>query len=136
MRSSVSAVDLTDLVAASDDMPTFHALSYREKRRVTRSVAKGKAPQDPRMAAAAVELAENYQRRRGESPLHRFLAIALILIGAALAIWAVINGDALLTGAMALMALTNVAQLAINPMCRPKNVARSLEASKRISVAD
>jgi hypothetical protein len=38
-------------------------------------------------------------------------------------------------GAMALIALTNIAQLAFNPMLWPKNVARSLEASRRVSVA-
>ncbi|HKB50408.1 MAG TPA: hypothetical protein VKC63_03145 [Solirubrobacterales bacterium] len=88
------------------------------------------------MAAAAVELAERYQRRgRGDPTLHRWLAIALILVGVALAILAAADGDALLMSAMALIALTNVAQLAFNPVLRPKNVARSLEASRRVSVA-
>jgi hypothetical protein len=117
-------------------MRTFKALSYGEKWRVTRLVAKGEAPHDPRMAAAAVELAESYQRRgRGESTLHRFLAITLILVGVTLAILAAADGDALLMSAMALIALTNVGQLAFNPMLRPKDVARSLEASRRVSVA-
>jgi hypothetical protein len=117
-------------------MRTFQALSYGEKWRVARLVAKGEAPQDPGMAAAAVELAESYQRKgRGERTLHRFLAIALILVGVALAILAAADGDALLMSAMALIALTNVAQLVFNPMLRPKNVARSLEASRRGSVA-
>jgi hypothetical protein len=89
------------------------------------------------MAAAAVELAERYQRRgRSEPTLYRFLAIALILVGVALAILAATHGDALVMSAMALIALTNVAQLAFNPLLRPKNVARSLEASRRVSVAE
>lgn len=116
-------------VAASDDMRTFQALSYGEKWRVTRLVARGKAPHDPRMATAAVELAESYRRRgRGDPTLHRGLAITLILVGVALTILAAADGDALLMSAMALIALTNVAQLAFNPLLRPKNVARSLEA--------
>jgi hypothetical protein len=53
----------------------FHALSYGERWRVNRLVAKGKSPQDPRLAAAAVELAEKHQRREREVPLHRGLAI-------------------------------------------------------------
>ncbi len=123
-------------MATSDDMRTFQALSYGEKWRVTRLVAKGEAPHDPRMAAAAVELAERYQRRgRGDATLYRWLAIALILVGVALAILAAADGDALVTSAMALIALTNVAHLAFNPVLRPKNVARSLEASRRVSVA-
>ena len=117
-------------------MRTFQALSYGEKWRVTRLVAKGEAPRDPRMAAAAVELAERYQHKgRSEPMLHRFLAITLILVGVALAILAAAGGDALLMSAMALVALTNVGQLAFNPMLRPKNVTRSLEASRRVSAA-
>jgi predicted nucleic acid-binding Zn ribbon protein len=115
-------------------MRTFQALSYGEKWRVTRLVAKGEAPRDPRMAAATVELAERFQRReRGEATLYRFLAIALILVGVALAILAAAEGDALLMSAMALIALTNVAHLAFNPLLRPENVARSLEASPSAS---
>jgi hypothetical protein len=53
----------------------------------------------------------------------------------ALAILAPADGEALVLSAMALIALTNVAQLAFNPLLRPKNVARSLEASRRVSVA-
>jgi Flp pilus assembly protein TadB len=122
-------------VAASDDMPTFQALSYGEKWRVNRLVAKGEAPQDPRMAAAAVELAERCRRREREASLHRGLAIVLIVVGLALAVLAAAHGDALLMSAMALIALTNVAQFAFNPMTRPKNVARSLEASRRVAAA-
>jgi ABC-type multidrug transport system fused ATPase/permease subunit len=118
-------------------MRTFQALSYGEKWRVTRLMAKGEAPHDPRMAAAVVELAARYQRRgRGEPMLYRFLAIVLILVAVALAILAAADGDALVMSAMALIALTNVAQLAFNPLLRPKNVARSLEASRRVSVAE
>jgi hypothetical protein len=135
MRSSDPLDDAT-LMASHDEMQTFRALSYREKWRVTRLVAKGEAPQDPEMAVAVVELAERYQRRgRGEPMLHRFLAGALVLVGIALAILAAAHGDALLMSAMALIALTNIGQLAFNPMLRPKNVARSLEASKQISAA-
>jgi hypothetical protein len=72
---------------------------------------------------------------RGEPTLYRFLAIALILVGVALAILAAADGDALLMSAMALIALTNAGQLVFNPILRPKNVARSLEASRRVSVA-
>lgn len=40
----------------------------------------GESPDDPGMAAAAVELAESYQRREGgTSTLFRWLAILLVL---------------------------------------------------------
>jgi hypothetical protein len=32
----------------------------------------------------------------------------------------------------AVIALTNIVQLALNPMVRPKSLARSLEASRRV----
>ena len=93
-------------------MRTYQALSYGEKWRVTRLVAKGEAPDVQKMAAAAVELAERCQRKgRNEATLFRFLAIALILVGVTLAIVAAADGDALVTSAMALIALTNVGQL-------------------------
>lgn len=122
-------------MAASNDKPMFRALSYGDKWRVTRLVAKGEAPQDLRMAAAAVELAESYQSRGREVPLHRGVAIVLILVGLALAVLAAADGDALVMSAMGLLVLSNVAQFAFNPMTRPNNVARSLEASRRVSAA-
>jgi len=116
-------------------MGMFRALSYGEKRRVNRLVAKGEAPPDPRMAAAAVELAEKCQRREREVPLHRGLAVVLIVVGITLGVVAAIQGDGPLVGAMALLVLSNVAQFAFNPMTRPKNMARSLEAARRVSAA-
>lgn len=135
MRSSHPST-MPSQVAASNDKPTFRALSYGDRWRVTRLVAKGEAPQEPQMAAAAVELAESYQGRgRGEASLHRGLAIVLILVGLVLAVLAAADGDALMMSAMALLVLSNVAQFAFNPMTRPRNVARSLEASRRVSAA-
>jgi hypothetical protein len=123
-------------MAASDDMRTFKALSYGEKWRVTRLVAKGDAPHDPRLAAAAVELAENCQRKGTvKRRCIEGLAIVLIIAGVALAVLAAADGDALAMSAMALLVLSNVAQFAVNPMTRPQNVARSLEASRRVSAA-
>jgi hypothetical protein len=84
------------------------------------------------MAAAAVELAESCQNS-GEMSLYRGVAILLILVSLALAVWAAAEGDALVMSAMALVALSSVAGFAFNPMTRPKNVARSLEASRRVS---
>jgi hypothetical protein len=123
-------------MASSDEMQTYRALSRGEKWRVTRLVAKGEAPDDPGMAAAAVELAESYQRREGgTSTLFRWVAIILVLIAGGLGVLAAAKGDVLLTIAMALLALTNVAHLAFDPAARPENVARSLEASRQVSAA-
>lgn len=117
-------------------MQTSQGLSYGEKWRVTRLVAKGEAPNDPEMAAAAVELAKKYQRSEGgTSTLFRWMAILLVLAAGGLGVLAAVHGDALQTIAMALIVLTNVAHLAFNPATRPENVARSLEASREVSAA-
>lgn len=118
----------------SDQIRTFRALSYGDRWRVTRLVAKGEAPRDPGLAAAAVELAENYQRKGAATPtLFRGLAIVLILAAAALGILAATDGDIAVMSAMALIMLTNLGHLAFNPAARPQSVGRSLEASRRIS---
>lgn len=48
---------------AAEETPAFQALPYGDRWRITRFLAKGEAPHDPRMAAAAVELAESFQSR-------------------------------------------------------------------------
>lgn len=57
MRNSALCDD-SSRVGASDDMQAFQALSYGDKWRITRFLAKGEAPPHSQMAAAAVELAE------------------------------------------------------------------------------
>jgi hypothetical protein len=111
-------------------MPNYTALPLRDKRRVLACVRRGQAPPDPRLAAAAVELAEASQRQ-GRGPLVAFwlpLGVAIAL-GAA-AVLTAARGDLLLAGLLALGALLNIAHLAISPMARPRNVARSLRASR------
>jgi len=85
------------------------------------------------MAAAAIELAENCQDRMvAQSALVRRLpVIAGVLLGAA-AIYFAIEGDALVAVLNGIAATTNFAQLILNPMFRPRNVARSLEASRQV----
>jgi hypothetical protein len=112
-------------------MEAFKALSSEDKWRVRRAVFRGEAPGDTRIAAAAVELAESYQHPR----LMRWLCwlAAVISVGAmSLAIISAVDGDLLRAVVLALVALTNIGHLAFNPATRPKNAARSLEASRRI----
>lgn len=115
------------------EMRALQELSFGERLRVARLVAKGEAPREPRMAAAAIELAENLQRKgRAESMLFRWVAIMLILVAVAAGIFAMVKGDVVVMVAMGLVTLTNVGHLVFNPATRPKNVSRSLEASKGI----
>jgi hypothetical protein len=64
---------------SDDEMQVFKALSYWDKVRVSRCLARGEAPKDRRRADAAIELAESLSRqrplpskwrrvRRGDSP--------------------------------------------------------------------
>jgi hypothetical protein len=86
------------------------------------------------MAAAAVELAESYQRRgQVATTLARWLPIAVVIGAGAAGVLNAANGEASLAIVMALVVLVNVGHLTLNPMTRPKNVARSLEASRRVS---
>lgn len=97
--------------------------------------SRGEAPHDPRMATAAVELAESYQGR-GEMKLLRW-GTPVVVVGALIAaILGAVDGDLLEAVLFGLMAAVNIAHLALNPATRPKSVARSLEASRRVPAAD
>lgn len=122
---------------ASSDMQAFQELSYSEKWRVAWLLTKGDAPSDPRMAAAAVELAENYQRQgRIHATLARWLPGVVIVVCGAAAILLAVEGDGLAAALNALIVLTNIGAVILNPMTRPENVARSLEASQQVSTAE
>lgn len=112
-------------------MQAFKALSFADKWRVSRAIYRGEAPADPRMAAAAIELAESYQRQRN-TKLLRWL-IPVIVVGAGgVAILGAVTGDMLQAVVFGAMALVNLGHLALNPASRPKSVARSLEASRQL----
>lgn len=116
-----------------DKMQAFRALSYGDKWRVSRSVARGEAPADFRMAPAAIELAESYQRHRGETALMRWFPFFMIAAAGFFAVSYAIDGDKLGLIVNAVIVLANVAQLFFNPASRPRNLTRSLEASRRIA---
>ncbi len=120
--------------AASDYMRAFQALSYGDKWRVRRFLARGEAPSSPRMAAAAVGLGESCYPRRdrnGFTFMRWGPTIWVVGFGAA-TIFAVAKGDALMAILDALIVLGWVGHLMFNPMFRPRSVARSLEASRRV----
>lgn len=114
-------------------MQTFQLLSSRDKFRVYRFLARGKAPADPRLAAVAVELAESYQHQsRIYRALMRWLpAFTFVGLGY-LTVPAAVDGNLEMAILFALILLCAIAHLMFNPATRPKNVGRSLEASRRI----
>ena len=83
------------------------------------------------MAAAALALAESYQRQ-GHMGLVRWGAVATVILMVPGAVYAAIDGDTLKAVLWGLFALVNAVHLRFNPATQPKSVARSLEASRRI----
>jgi hypothetical protein len=110
-------------------LQAFKALSYRDKWRVGSCLRRGEAPEDPRLAAAVVDLAEGYRRR---SRLDSWFPLVVIVLPASLSIVAAIDGDPWTLAIFGLSALSGAATLLLDPGRRPKNVARSLEASKQM----
>lgn len=119
-----------------DEMPVFKALPYRDKLRVSRCLAQGHAPGSRQMATAAVELAESYGRQsRAKVALLRWSPLILIVIGGVGATFNAIDGDRLGLFVYVLMILVSIWNLMFEPATRPENMARSLEASRRIAAA-
>jgi Ser/Thr protein kinase RdoA (MazF antagonist) len=117
----------------SDQAPVFRALSFAGKWEVIGYLRRGEAPQDPQIAAAAVEWAEGYQR---QGPRHaaalRYLPALVVVVCGLAAIFFAADGDAMVAILNAIIALVNFGHLMINPVTRPQRMARSLQASKEV----
>lgn len=117
----------------ANEIEAFRALPLQERWRVRRSLVRGKPLDDPRMAGAAVELAEKYRREgRTYKALMRWLPVTMVVVAGTATVFAAIGGDALQAAIFALIVLLNVADLMFNPATRPKNVARSVESSRKM----
>lgn len=112
-------------------LQAFRALSYRDMWRVTLSLRRGEAPGDPRLAPAAVDLAEGYRRRgRVKGVLWSWYPLLIVLF--LVSISAVAKGDEWRLALSALIAPFALAGFLLDPGRRPENVARSLEASMQM----
>lgn len=79
---------------SDDEMQVFKALSYWDKVRVGRCLARGVAPDDPKQAVAAVELAESYQRKsRTLMAWMRWLPAIMIVLGGIGVVLDALEGD-------------------------------------------
>lgn len=102
-----------------------------DKVRVTRFVARGYAPSDPRLATATIELAESYQQqRRLYAVFGRWTPVFTAVVLGALTIPAAISGDVLMAIGAVVVVLGCVVFLWLDPAARPRSVARSLNAAK------
>jgi hypothetical protein len=121
---------------SDDEMQVFKALSYWDKVGVGRCLARGEAPDGPHKAAAAVELAESYQRKsRTLMAWMRWLPAIMIVLGGIGVVLDALKGDYLGSSLYLAFALIGIVHFMINPATRPKNMARSLEASRLIASA-
>ena len=112
-------------------MEAFKALTFAERWHVRRFLFRGNAPDDLGLAAAAVELAERYERR-GQMKWLRWLLPPFTVGAIIAAILTAIEGDLYSAVTWGASALLCAGQLALNPEARPKSVAQSLEASRRV----
>lgn len=118
-------------------IPAYDELSLGDKWRATRLLSQGEAPSDPAMARAVIELAEKYRsRRRVYGVLDRWWPIAAVIVFGAISIPAAIAGNVAMTIVVVLLLLGSVLHVMFNPALRPKNIARSLEASQRVLASD
>lgn len=117
-----------------EQMQAFKALSYRDKLRVSGCLRRGEAPTDPRLAVAAVELAEGYQRQSALSAavMRWFPAIVLVVAGVT-GIADIVESDRLGSIFNGLVVLGSIWHLMVAPASWPKHRTRSLEASRRIA---
>jgi hypothetical protein len=121
---------------SDDEMQVFKALSYWDKVRVSRCLARGEAPKDPRRADAAIELAESYQRNNPTLiAAMRWLPAVLIIIGGIGAVFDALDEDYLGSILYGVFALIGATHFLISPVTRPKNMARSLAKSRLVASA-
>jgi hypothetical protein len=111
----------------------FRALSYGDKWRLSRCLARGETLRDPRLASAAIELGESYERRgRDYKALIRWAPIFLLVLNGCLLVSAVIEGDQWRLIMSALIVLGSAVDLVFSPVYRPKNMARSVDAARQL----
>jgi hypothetical protein len=113
--------------------PKFRELSSFDQFRVCRFLARGEAPDDPELAAITLDAAGHYQTRsRTMAALFRWLPMVLALSLIVPTLPGVLDGQAEMVVFFLFGVLGVVGNILLNPWTRPKNVDRSVEASKRV----
>jgi hypothetical protein len=113
--------------------PKFRELSVVDQFRVCRFLTRGEPPDDPKLAAIMLDAAGRYQTEsRALAALLGWwpMVLALFIIGFALP--GALDGEVEMVILFLFVVLGVVGNILANPWTRPKNVARSMEASRRI----
>ena len=96
-------------------MQQYDALSSGDKWRIARRLTQGKAPDDPRMAAAAIELAESYRHQgRVYGALVRWLPVMMAVVLSATVISGADDGDLEMVILLVLIGLGSAGHLTPN----------------------
>lgn len=121
------------MLEAKIDSHSYQALSFGDKLRAARFLSQGESPSDPGMATAVVELGERYRAHgRAYAALIQWLSLFSVIVFGAIAIPEAIDGNIAMTIVTVLLVLGSIGHLTLNPAVRPKNLARSLEASRQV----
>lgn len=113
--------------------PKFRELSSIDQFRVCRFLTRGESPDDPELAAITLDVAKHYQTKsRALAALFRWLPAVLALSLLVSTFSGALDGQAEMVIFFLLAVFGVAGNIMLNPWSRPKNVARSMEASKRI----
>jgi hypothetical protein len=113
--------------------PKFRELPSRDQFRVCRLLTQGEAPDDPKLAAITLETGEHYQTKsRALAALLGWFSLVLAFLLVVFALPGALDGQVRMVILLLLVVLGVVGNIMLNPWTRPKNVVRSMEASRRI----
>jgi hypothetical protein len=111
----------------------FQQLSTHEQFRVYRLLAKGETVSDPELAAITLETAGHFRsQNRVKARVFRWAPMVLALCLAIGALPGAVEGQVGGVLFLLFILLSVVANLMLNPWTRPKNVVKSMEASRRV----
>lgn len=113
--------------------PGFRELSSIDQFRVLRSLTRGEAPHDSRLAAITLDTAKRYQTdSRLLAALFRWLPIVMAILLVVETVPGALDGQVGMMILFAVAVLGVIGNVMLNPWTRPQNVGRSMEASRRI----
>lgn len=113
--------------------PTFQALSTLGQLRVCRFLTRGESPDDPEFAVVTREVGEHYQAQDPRiAVFRRWWPAVPALCVTVLTLPGAVDGELWKAIMFVLIVLGVVGNLMLNPWTRPNNVAKSVEASRRV----